>query len=74
MYFYSFDIKLIFIPSTTAALVDLTHSLRWPCHTHLSADCLTLLKTKVKESLKEYNCPWSNFFFVLKDILEQKPL
>lgn len=76
MYFYFCDIKLIFIPSTTAALVDLTGSLCLPCCTQSSAGCLTLLETFVfrsetkRERLKN-NCHWSNFFFVLKNLAEQ---
>lgn len=72
VYFYSCDIKLVFIPSTTAALVGLTVSLCLPCRTLSSAGCLTLLKMKVKETLKKNNCQWSNFFFVLKSVLEQE--
>lgn len=72
MYFYACDIELIFIPAATAALVDLTGSLCLPRHTHSSAGCLTLLKTKVKERLKKYNCHQSNFFFVLKNVSEQE--
>lgn len=46
------DIKLIFIPSATAALADLTGSLHLPCHIYSSAGCLT----QVKERLKKNNC------------------
>lgn len=72
VYFYSCDIKLIFIPSTMAALVDLTGSLCLPGHIYPSAGCLTLLKMKVKERLKRNNCHCSNFFFVLKNVSEQE--
>lgn len=72
VYFYSCDIKLIFIPSTVAALVDLTGSLCLPGHIYPSAGCLTLLKMKVKERLKRNNCHCSNFFFALKNVSEQE--
>lgn len=44
------DIKLIFIPSATAALADLTGSLHLPCHIYSSAGCLTQLKERLKKN------------------------
>lgn len=45
------DIKLIFIPSATAVLADLTGSLHLPCHIYSSDGCLTQVKERLEKTI-----------------------